>query len=223
MKWIWFQRDSVSAVKFTCCSKLQEICVWMVAKPNKRPWIWTCSDFANCLGQMQIFLHWRKYSFNILPNLTKQKLISCGLNWQCCITTGWHFSLLLYWGEAESATNTSELCCSIHSHFYSWTFRNTWSADMLQSDEIISLHLSEIFCGCKSLLNVEAVHLLRGVCHPCEEYLCNAAMGIDLVIPMALALACSTDTDKAGTDTGKLFFQIFWGGNCFLLICNYYY
>lgn len=76
---------------------------------------------------------------------------------------------------------------------------------MLESDEIISLHLSKIFCGCKSLLNVEAV------CHPCEEYLCNAAVDIDLAIPMTLALVHSTATDKAGTHTGNLFFQIFGG------------
>lgn len=64
---------------------------------------------------------------------------------------------------------------------------------MLESDEIISLHFSKFFCGCKSLLNVAAVHLLRGVCHPCEGDLCNAAVPIDLAIPMTLALAHRTD------------------------------
>lgn len=73
---------------------------------------------------------------------------------------------------------------------------------MLRSDEIISLCLSKFFCGCKSLLSVEAA------CHPHEEYLCNAAMDIDHAIPMILALAHSTATERAGTDTGKLFHSL---------------
>lgn len=95
MKLIWFHRDSVRAVRSTCCNKLLGICIWMVAKWSKRPQIWTCPDFANCLGQMKISLHWWQYSFKILTNPTRQILISCGLNWQYCRTRGWHFSLLL--------------------------------------------------------------------------------------------------------------------------------
>lgn len=40
---------------------------------------------------------------------------------------------------------------------------------MLESDAIISLHLSKIICGCKSLLNLEAV--------------CHAAMDMVLQYP----------------------------------------
>lgn len=83
---------------------------------------------------------------------------------------------------------------------------------MLKSDEIISPHLSKIFCDCKSLLNVEAV------CHPCEECLCNAAVDIDLPVPMILALAHSIATDKAGTSTGKSCSFKYFGGK--LLFMN---
>lgn len=193
------QLDSLAA------KKILEVCVWMVAKWSKRPQIWTSPDFANCLGQMKISLHWQQYSFKILWNRTRKTFTSCGLNWQHCSTRGWHFNLLLFYGEAESATNISELCCSIHSRFHLWTSRKTWSSDMLESDEIISLHLSKIFCGCKSLLSLEVV------CYPCEEYLCNAAVNIDLAIPMILALAHIQPLTKLA-QTLKSCSTFFWAG-----------